>query len=77
MREMSDTAKKLTRAFTNSPDTTPKFSKSLNRARNEAEEAIVYVDNATRRSTYSVRYDDDDEDQKYDGPLADKKPSTS
>ena len=70
MTELGNTVRNLARSFTNSPspDRTPEVVRDLDRARSEAEEAIVYVDNA--RSAYPVANDDDDQDEKYDNPPA-------
>ena len=70
MTELGNTVRNLARSFTNSPspDRTPEVVRDLDRARSEAEESIVYVDNA--RSAYPVANDDDDQDQKYDNPPA-------
>ena len=68
--ELGTTVRNLTRSFANSPspDRAPQVVRYLDRARNEAEEAIVYMDNV--RSAYPVANDDDDQDEKYDNPPA-------
>ena len=50
MTEMSSTVRNLARSFASSPspspDRTPQVVRDLDRARNEAEDAIAIVDNA-------------------------------
>ena len=78
MREMGDTVRNLTHSFANSspsPDRTPEVARNLNRARNEAEETIVYMDKA--KSAYTVTNDTDDEDHKNDEILAHTDPAYS